>query len=313
MPSPSSSLSGRAGPAPARPAAAYGLLVFTMLMWSGNVVASKWAVGAVSPGALTCLRWAVVCLVLAVPARRRLAAERDRLGARWRYVLLMGGLGYTGFASLFYAAGHDTTGVNIALFQGAIPVLVLVLNYLVHRTPVSGLQALGVAVTLAGVAVAASHGDWRVLATLSLNRGDALMLAACLLYAGYTVALPGRPRVSGLAFFSAMALAAFLTALPGVAVEWAAGTLAMPGLDGWALVAFVALGPSLAAQLSYLRGVALIGPNRAGVFVNLVPIFGALLSVLLVGEAFRWDHALALVLVLGGIVVAERFGGPGAA
>ena len=135
-----------------------------------------------------------------------------------------------------------------------------------------------------------------------------MMLAACALYAGYTVALPGGPAVSGLTFFSAVALAAFVTALPGVAAEWASGTLVAPNATGWAIIAFVALGPSLAAQLSYMRGVALIGPNRAGVFVNLVPIFGALLAVLFVGETFRWDHALALLLVLGGIVVAERFG-----
>ena len=78
-----------------------------------------------------------------------------------------------------------------------------------------------------------------------------------------------------------------------------------PTAKGWAIVAFVAIGPSLVSQLSFMRGVELIGPNRAGVFVNLVPVFGAILAVLLVGEPFRWNDALALVLVLGGIVIAE--------
>lgn len=299
-----------ASPAPHRPAplSAYPLLVGTMLLWGGNVVAGKWAVGEVSPQVLTCLRWAIVCVVLALPARPGLVAEWGRLKPHWAYVLLMGACGYTLYASLFYAAGGFTTGINIALFQGAIPVLVILINYAVHRVAVTGAQALGVAVTLAGAMVAATHGDWRVLTHFGFNRGDVLMLGACLFYAGYTVALSARPKVSGLTFFTAMALAAFLTALPPLAAEWALGHTVWPTPTGWLIVAFVALGPSLVAQLAFMRGVELIGPNRAGLFVNLVPIFGAGLAILLVGEPFRWNDALALALVIGGIAIAERLG-----
>ena len=289
-------------------AAAYPLLVFTMLLWGGNVVASKWAAGEVSPQVLTCLRWAFACLALALPARAGLVAEWSRLRPHWAYVLLMGACGYTLYASLFYAAGLFTSGINIALFQGAIPVLVILINYAVHRVAVTGAQALGVAVTLAGAAVAATHGDWRVLATFAFNRGDVLMLAACLLYAGYTVALTHRPRVSGLSFFTAVALSALVTSLPPLYAEWALGHTIWPTAKGWVIVLFVALGPSLVAQLAFMRGVELIGPNRAGLFVNLVPIFGAGLAILLVGEPFRWHDALALGLVIGGIAIAERLG-----
>jgi len=302
-------------PSPARPPqgrptalSAYPLLAGTMLLWGGNVVASKWAVGEVSPQVLTCLRWAIACLVLALPARAGLVAEWGRLKAHWLYVLLMGACGYTLYASLFYAAGLYTTGINIALFQGAIPVLVILINYAVHRVAVSGAQALGVVVTLAGAVVAATHGDWRVLTHFGFNRGDVLMLVACLLYAGYAVALTARPKVSGLTFFTAMALAAFLTSLPPLVAEWTLGHTIWPTPRGWLVVAFVALGPSLAAQLGFMRGVELIGPNRAGLFVNLVPIFGAGLAVLFLGEPFRWNDALALALVIGGIAIAERLG-----
>lgn len=293
----------------AEPAAtAYPLLVFTMLLWGGNVVASKWAAGEVSPQVLTCLRWAFACLALALPARAGLKAEWGQLKPHWRSVLLMGACGYTLYASLFYAAGLFTTGINIALFQGAIPVLVILINYGVHRVTVTGAQVLGVAVTLAGAVVAATHGDWRVLATFAFNRGDVLMLLACLLYAGYSVALAGRPKVSGLSFFTAVALSALVTSLPPLAAEWALGHTIWPTPKGWAIVLFVALGPSLLAQLAFMRGVELIGPNRAGLFVNLVPIFGAGLAILLVGEPFRWHEGLALALVIGGIAIAERVG-----
>ena len=280
----------------------------TALLWAGNAVAGKWAPGHVSPQAITSLRWGVVCVVLWLFGRRRIAADWSGMRGHWRLVLLMGGLGYTAFNSLFYAAGNYTSAINLALFQGSIPVLVILLNYGLYRTPVTSGQVLGVLVTLLGATVAATHGDWHVLATLGFNRGDVLIFIACLLYAGYTIALPRRPAISGLTFFAAMALMAFATSLPLLAIEAAAGHVVWPGFEGWAIVMFVALGPSLAAQLFFMRGVELIGPNRAGLFVNLVPIFGAGLAVLVVGEPFGTNEALALALVLGGIFCAERLG-----
>jgi drug/metabolite transporter (DMT)-like permease len=287
---------------------AYALLTFTALIWAGNAVAGKWAVGQVSPLALTSLRWLIACLALAPLAARPAAREWRRLLPRWRLILLMGGCGYTAFNALFYVAGTYTSATNLALIQGAIPVIVLVCSFLVYRTPVGPMQAVGVLVTLLGVAVAATHGDLEVLRTLAFNRGDLFILVACLFYAGYTVALRARPQVSGITVFAAMAAAAFLTSLPLLAAEWASGRLIWPTAQGWMIVAYVGLGPSLVSQLCFMRGVELIGPNRAGLFVNLIPVFGAILAVALVGEPFRLDNAAALGLVLGGIVVAERFG-----
>ncbi|TXN36514.1 DMT family transporter [Methylobacterium sp. WL30] len=301
-------------PTPPRTVAAYPLLTLTALLWAGNAVAGKWAPGHVSPQAITSLRWAVVCVVLWLFARRRIAPDWPGMRGYWRLVLLMGGLGYTAFNSLFYAAGAYTSAINLALFQGSIPVLVILMNYGLYRTRVTSGQAIGVLVTLLGAAVAATHGDWHVLATLGFNRGDVLIFIACLFYAGYTIALPHRPAISGLSFFAAMALMAFVTSLPLLAIEAASGRVIWPGIEGWAIVVFVALGPSLAAQLFFMRGVELIGPNRAGLFVNLVPIFGAGLAVLVVGEPFGTNEAVALALVLGGIFCAERLGrGPGPA
>jgi drug/metabolite transporter (DMT)-like permease len=303
IPDPAASSAAAAGRATRT---AYPLLVLTAMLWAGNAVASKWAVGQVSPQVLTCLRWLVVCAVLLGIARADIRRDWPRLLPRWLTILLMGAGGYTAFNSLFYAAGTYTTTLNLALFQGTLPVLVILANYGVRGATVTRLQAVGVLVTLAGTALAATHGDWTVLTTLALNRGDVLMLIACLLYAGYTVALPSRPAVSSLSFFTAMAGAAFLTSVPLLAAEWAAGQTIWPTAKGWMIVVFVALGPSLGSQLAFMRGVELIGPNRAGVFVNLVPVFGAFLAVVLVGEAFRWHDGLALALVLGGILIAER-------
>ncbi|WP_342105145.1 DMT family transporter [Methylobacterium sp. SI9] len=295
---------GAARPSSAAPA--YGLLTLTALLWAGNAVTSRWAPGHISPQVITTLRWAVACTALMPFAGHKLVAEWPLLRPHWLRILLMGGLGYTAFNCLFYAAGAYTGAINLALFQGAIPVLVIVMNRVAYRIPVTAGQMAGVVLTLIGAGLAATHGDLAVLTHLAFNRGDVLVFGACLLYAGYTIFLPTRPKVSGLAFFAAMAVAAFVTSLPPLAVEWAAGHAVWPGPEGWAMVLFVGLGPSLLSQLFFMRGVELIGPNRAGLFVNLVPIFGAILAVLLVGEPFGATEGIALALVLGGIACAER-------
>jgi drug/metabolite transporter (DMT)-like permease len=284
----------------------YLLLLLTTLMWAGNGVAGRLAVGEISPMALTCLRWVMVVTILGIILGREVAADWPALAARWPMVVLMGALGFTAFNALFYAAAHHTSAVNITIFQGAIPVLVLLGTALVFHARVRLLQWAGMAVTLVGVACVAAKGDLEILRTLALNIGDVWMLIACAFYAGYTLALPHRPKVPDLVFFTAMSGVAFLTSLPLLAYEAATATLQWPTAKGWAVLLYVGLFPSLLSQIFFMRGVELIGPGRAGLFVNLVPVFGALLAVLLLGEPFALYHALGLSLVLGGIALAEQ-------
>lgn len=285
---------------------AYLLLVLTTMAWGGNAVASRFAVGAVSPMVLTALRWVGVVILLALFARREIREAWPQLRSRLGTLALLGACGFTGFNALYYVAAHSTTAINIGILQGAIPIFVLLGAYLVDRAPVTPLQAFGVLLTLVGVAVVTSAGSFARLASLRLNEGDLIMLAACALYAGYTLGLRRRPAVSALASFSVLAVSACLAALPLAAIEATGDSFQWPTPRGWAVLAYVVLFPSFLSQLSFMQGVKLIGPARAGVFVNLVPIWAALFSVLLLGETFSLYHAAALVLVLGGIWIAER-------
>ena len=119
-----------------------------------------------------------------------------------------------------------------------------------------------------------------------------------------------RPRVSGLSLLAGMALAAFITSVPLMVWEIASGGFIWPTAAGYATLVYVALGPAFISQLFFMRGVELIGPGRAGVFVNLVPVFGAIMAVALLGEPFAAYHVVALVLVIGGIAIAQRLGRP---
>lgn len=144
------------------------------------------------------------------------------------------------------------------------------------------------------------------LLRLEMNIGDAIMLIAIATYAGYSIALRHKPDLPWQVFMFGLALSAAIATLPLMALDFAAGrypaaTLVTPGV-----LAFVIVFPSLLSQVCYMRAVQMIGASRAGLFFNFVPVFGAGLAVLILGEAFRTYHAIGLVSVIGGIALAER-------
>jgi drug/metabolite transporter (DMT)-like permease len=222
------------------------------------------------------------------------------------FVTAMGALGFTAFNALFYAAAHHTGALNMSIIQGAIPALVLIGARMAFGVRVTATQALGTFATMLGVAAIAAQGQWSRLAALAFNFGDVLLLIACVFYAFYTLGLRTRPNVSGLGFLAAMAFAAFVTSAPLMALEIARGEFIWPTAKGLILLVYAAAGPAFAAQIFYMRGVQLVGPGRAGVFINLVPLFGALMAILLLGEPFAGYHVLALALVIGGIAIAQH-------
>jgi len=282
------------------------LLALTALIWAAHAVVGRLAVGQIAPMTLTCARWALAVGPIVWAARGTLRRDLETLRPRWLFVGAMGALGFTAFNALFYAAAHHTGALNLSIIQGAIPALVLIGARIAFGVRITGMQALGTLATMIGVVVIAAQGDWSRLATFAFNSGDLLILIACVFYAFYTLGLRTRPDVSGLGFLAAMAFAALLTSIPLMIIEIVKGDFIWPTRQGLLLLVFAALGPAFLAQVLYMRGVQLIGPGRAGVFVNLVPLFGALMAILLLGEPFAAYHLLALALVVGGIAIAQR-------
>ena len=282
------------------------MLTLTALIWAGHAVVGRLAVGQIAPMTLTCARWALAIGPIMFAARKTLRRDFEIMRPRWFFVASMGALGFTVFNALFYVAAHHTTALNLSIIQGSIPALVLLGARVVFGSRVTLLQTLGTIATMLGVLAIASQGDIQKLLTLAFNFGDVLLLVSCVLYAGYTVVLRDRPSVSGFGFLAGLALAALVTSIPLFVFEIARGDFIWPTPLGYALLVYAALGPAFASQMFYMRGVELIGPGRAGVFVNLVPVFGALMAVVLLGEPFAAYHVVALALVVGGIVIAQH-------
>lgn len=290
---------------------AYLFLTCTSICFGANTTFAKLLVGEASPMVVVALRWLLVAVLLVAFNTRSLARDWPRLRPHLGFLFAMGALGFAAFNGLFYIAAHHTTAINMGIIQGMMPVFVLAGALLAYRTSTRTLQWVGVGVTLAGVAAVVSGGEAERLLRLRFNQGDMLVVLATLLYAGYTVGLRRRPESTALGLFTVLAASAFLASVPMVAAEAWLGDFQAPTLRGWGVIALVALFPSFLAQIMFIRGVEIIGPGRAGTFINLVPVFAAIIAVAYLGEDFRVYHGVALALVLGGIWLAER--GVGAA
>lgn len=285
---------------------AYGLLMVTMMCWGANAVAGKIAVGHIDPLLLTNLRWGLAGLAVLPFAWPHLRTDWPVLRQHVWLLIGYGSVGFAGFNTLLYSALNHTGVINVVIEQAGMPGVIFALNFLVLRHRVGPARLIGLLMTVIGVAVTVSGGSLARLLGLDLNEGDAMMLAAILCYGGYTAALRIRPPVHWLSFITCISATAWLASLPIAGWQLIAGHAGAPDAVGIGVVLFVALVPGLLAQSCFIYSNELIGSNRAGLFINLVPIFGAVFSIVLMGETLHVYHVIALVLVLGGIALAER-------
>jgi drug/metabolite transporter (DMT)-like permease len=289
---------------------AYVILTLTTLFWGGNVVAGKLAVGHIEPNALMILRWTGALLAVLPFAIGPMRRDWPVIKKSWPLLIYFGAIGFATFNVLVYMAAHYTSGVNIAIEQVAVNIFVMLLNFTLFRLHVRPLQILGVLLTILGVAITATHGDLGQIFGLRVNVGDLMVIAACFAYATYSIALRWRPPAHWMSIFvvstiGAVAASVFYQGIVGGGVMAFFEQLPTISTQGWLIVAYTIALPSVVSQILYVRGVELIGSNRASLFVNLIPIFGTIGSVLVLGERLEPFHLAAAMLVICGIVLAE--------
>jgi len=282
------------------------LLTLTALLWGGNAIAGKLASGHISPFLLTWLRWVGACLILVIISRKHIKRDFEKIKQHWVFLFLLGAFGFAIFNGLMYLALNHTSAINVAIEQASMPLIVFVLNYLLFKTKVTAYQVIGFIITLIGVAVTVTRGNIFGLGEQPLNIGDIIMIVAITVYGIYSVLLKNKPDIHALSFLCVLGFAALITTSFFVLYEIYSNTLLLPDAQGWGVVLYAAIFPSVLAQLFWILGLEQIGSNRGGLFINLVPIFGAMLAVLILGEQFQTYHAIGLALVLGGIAFAQK-------
>ena len=250
-------------------------------------------------------RWGFVVVILLSLYWRQMIDEWPIIRPRLKWLLIMGGCGLSLFNAFFYIAAHSTTAVNLGIIQSTMPGMILLGSFMFFGDRIDGLQFSGLLLTLLGVGVIVTQGSFEQLMQLTFNHGDLLMIFACSFYAMYTVGLKSRPKISGMVMLAYFSVAAFLMTIPLMILESLIYGTVMPGVKGFAVVFYIAIIPSFLSQIFFMRGVDLIGPGSAGLYANLVPIFSAIMAVLLLSEQFALFHLAAMLLVFGGIGLFE--------
>jgi drug/metabolite transporter (DMT)-like permease len=289
----------------------YLLVSLAPLFWSGNFVLGRALHESIPPIALSFWRWAVALLILLPFVLRRVRELAGALRRHWAILSLLGLLGVTNFNTFVYIGLQTTTATNAVLLVSATPVLILALSYFLLGQSVRPVQALGVLLSLSGVGAIVTAGEPTVIADLALNSGDLWILGAVASWALYSVCLRWRPQgMDAPMFLTATVVTGLVPLMPLYLWDLARGSsLSVDGVTIGA-VGYVALFPSVLAYVFWNRGVAALGANRTGQFLHLMPVFGTLLSMLLLGERLAMYHFAGIGLIGAGILLA---GGKGRA
>ena len=287
--------------------AAYTLLTLTALFWAGNWVIARAMQGYMSPIAMAFWRWFAAFLLLLPFVLRPMSAEWPAIRRSWKILALLGVIGVCAFNTLTYTGLKFTTATTGVLLNSVIPILVIAIGVVFLREPVSGRQVCGVATSLAGVLAIITQGDLDALRHLRLNPGDLWVLGAMLCWAVYTICLRWRPReLSSMAFTGAIMAIGVAALLPIFTWDYQAGQRTLWSARTLAAVTYWAVFPSVLAYFFWNAGVARVGAERASTFLYLMPVFGALLASIFLGESLLWYHYVGAMLIFSGILIASR-------
>lgn len=286
----------------------YLLLSLTSLFWAGNIVLARHVGAHVPPVTMTAIRWFGVFLILLPFARPHLKRDWPALRARLPLMLLLSLVGFAFNNAISYWAMQYTEALNALLIQSSGPLFVALWSLVLFGVRLTGAQAAGIAVSLAGVLTIILRGDFAALAGIAFNRGDVMFAASLLSFGLYSALIPRRPKIHQLSFISFTTCCGALMLLPGAAWEFFNGIVLKLDALTLATLGYILVFPSTLAYLFFNRGVALIGPNRAAPFFHLVPVFGSAMAILLLGEKLQLFHLIGYALVLAGVIAASRQG-----
>jgi drug/metabolite transporter (DMT)-like permease len=286
---------------------AAAMLTLAVLVWSGSAVVGRMAAGHVPPVTLSFLRWTISFLVLLPFAGPALWRQRDAIRRGWKWLSVLSFLGMGGFAVPYFVGLQFTQAANAAILNALGPMMILVIAATTLGARTNRQQIGGLLLGIAGTALIIFRGDVSEVAAFSINIGDALILLAVFFWSAYTVALRHAPRE-----LDQMALLAILSGLtvpmlaPFYAIEWAVeGGFALD-VHNIAIVLYSGLCSSVLAYLCWNRGVAVIGASRAGASQYLMPVFGAVMAAVILGEELAWFHLAGMVLIFAGIACSSR-------
>jgi len=290
---------------------AAALLLVPPLLWASNAIVGRMIHEMIPPMTLNFVRWVMAGLLL-LPFTYQVLRRHSPLWSHWKRYAMLSLLGVGCYNSLQYLALQTSTPINVTLVASSNPVFMLGIGALFFKQAIRKRQIVGAVLSIFGVLLVLSRGDLQSLLQVQLVVGDVFVLLATASWAGYSWLLshtsePSEVRHDWANFLMAQIALGLVWSGLFTAGEWAITDAHI--LWSWPLAAalvFVSIGPAILAYRCWGLGVQHVGPNIAGFFANLTPLFAALLSVLTLGELPAWYHMAAFALIVGGIVVSSR-------
>jgi drug/metabolite transporter (DMT)-like permease len=284
---------------------AFSLLAFTNLLWSGNWVLGRALRDSFDPVSLNFWRW-IVALAVLLPFGIRAVMGKGAVIRRHIGILaLLALLSVPVFQTMVYQGLRTTTTINAVLMNSSAPVFVIACSWLIDRERATLRQIIGMLVSLAGIAVIMTEGEPARLLELELHSGDAWILAAIPAWGLYSVLLKRRPAdLGGIALLFVITVLGIAMLVPVFVAHSLLVPPKAPSIEGVVAVLYVGVFASVVAFICWNRGVAVVGANAAGFTLHLLPAFGTILAILLLGEAFRGFHAAGIATILVGVLLA---------
>ncbi len=287
----------------------YALLSLTSFLWAFNWVLARDVRHEIGPNGAALGRWLVALIIILPLAWRQVQRDWPQIKRDAGVLLLLSLTGAGGYNALSYAGVQSTTALNAMLLNATVPFFIMGLSWLLLKQRLSWRQGAGLGLSFLGALWIVGEGDLARLAALQFNRGDLIVLGAMLSWSLYTIIVKRHPITIHLfSFVAVLAVTAVLTLLPFAAFE----AIAQPpqwSPKVFAVLLYMGIGPSILCYVWWNQGIAAIGPARTGLFLYLVPVFGSVLSSIVLREHLALFHVTGFVLVLLGLAVSHRGGG----
>ncbi|WLF83096.1 DMT family transporter [Moraxella sp. ZY210820] len=282
-------------------------LILPPLFWAGNFVVGKAIHADIPPFSLAFLRWVIAFLVILPFAWKFIQRDQSLYQQHYGRILATAIIGVTCFNSLIYKGLHDTTTTNALLLNSCIPILIILFGRLFYAQKLQILQIVGLIVSLFGVFNIILQGDLQRLFTLSFNSGDLWVFLAIVCWAFYTIWTKSIPTdINKIGLTAIQMLVAIIALFPLFLWEYFSQQTMIFNTQSILGLAYVGIFPSVIAYVLYTLAIEKVGAVKAGLSIHLIPVFGVLLSISLLGETFQFYHAMGIALIALGLILCHR-------
>ena len=287
---------------------AYLLLIFATLFWSGNFIVGKAAsIYQIPPFSLNFYRWLFAGLILLPFTYKEIINNLDYIKSKISLFILLGFASITIFNSIVYYSLYHTQVISGVLMISTIPVWIIFISSLLNIEKTNIFQLSGVVLSLLGVVFIITKADLNLIRNLDFNKGDLTMVIAMFAWAVYSVFLKkDKFKISQIALLEMVIITGLIMLIPIFLIEMLLGNKIQFGKPFYLTLTYVVLFPGLASFFFWIKGISIIGANRAGIFLHLMPIFGAIMAILIFNEKFMFYHILGAVFIIIGISLSNK-------